>query len=142
MNDVDWTMLLQAARAARANAYAPYSGYAVGAALLTRSGRVFVGCNVENAAYGLTVCAERNAIVQMVAAGERDPLALQVVTAGPPIGTPCGMCRQTLAEFAADLPIHLSLADADTPTIETTLGELLPLAFRGSVLSAVRRSPT
>ena len=141
MSDIDWAMLLREARAARANAYAPYSGYAVGAALLARSGRVFSGCNVENASYGLAICAERNAIAQMVAAGEREPLALQIVTAGPPIGTPCGMCRQTLAEFAADIPIHLGLADADAPAIETTLGELLPLAFRGSVLSAVRRVP-
>jgi cytidine deaminase len=139
MSDIDWSVLLGAARAARRNAHAPYSGYSVGAALLTRSGRIFAGCNVENAAYGLTICAERSAIAQMISAGEREPIALQVVTAGPPIGSPCGMCRQTLAEFAADLPIHLGLADADAPSIDTTLGELLPLAFRGSVLSEVRR---
>ena len=104
---IDWDALARAAEEVRGRAHAPYSKYPVGAALLVASGRVFVGCNVENASYGLAICAERSVIVQMVAAGERDPIALAVMTRGPMIGTPCGTCRQTLAEFAMDLPILL-----------------------------------
>src|SRR5580704_7351856 len=89
--------LIEAARRVRAHAHAPYSKYRVGAAIATRSGRVFVGCNVENASYGATLCAERNAIAQMVAAGQKDPIACAVVTAGPRPGSPCGICRQVLA---------------------------------------------
>jgi len=125
----DWSELVARARAARAHAHAPYSDYRVGAAVRTGSGAVFVGCNVENATYGLTICAERAAIVQMVAAGERDPTAIAVVTPGPKIGMPCGMCRQTLAEFAEELPIRISLPEGDEH-ITTTLGRLLPDAFR------------
>lgn len=125
--------LLEAARAARARAYAPYSRYRVGAALLTESGRIFAGCNVENATYGATVCAERNAIGAMVAAGERDPVACVVVTSGPTPGTPCGICRQVLAEFALDLPVTLMAEDASGHTLAKAayrLSGLLPHAFR------------
>ncbi|HEX8791898.1 MAG TPA: cytidine deaminase [Polyangiaceae bacterium] len=125
--------LLAAARAARAHAHAPYSRYRVGAALLTKSGRIFAGCNVENATYGATVCAERNAIGAMVAAGERDPVACVVVTAGPTPGTPCGICRQVLSEFAADMPITLVAEDASGHMLaraEERLAGLLPKAFR------------
>ena len=90
--------LVQAARAARAHAYAPYSGYAVGAAVLTDDGRVFAGCNVENASYGLSVCAERVAVFCAIAAGTRRLVAAAVCT--PDGGTPCGACRQVLLEFA------------------------------------------
>jgi cytidine deaminase len=135
--------LLAAARAARAHAYAPYSRYRVGAALLTKSGRIFTGCNVENATYGATVCAERNAIGAMVAAGERDPVACVVVTAGPTPGTPCGVCRQVLSEFAADMPITL-VADGSQGSASKTLAKvqcrlaaLLPHAF--SLHKAKRR---
>jgi len=138
---IDWAALEAAALEAREKAHAPYSGYAVGAALLTASGRIFAGCNVENASYGLTICAERTAIVHMVAAGERAPIAIAVVTPGasvqlgpdaesPPIGAPCGMCRQTLAEFADDLPIRMRVAGDPTLSVTTSLAELLPLAFR------------
>jgi cytidine deaminase len=138
---IDWAALEQAAMAARDKAHAPYSGYAVGAALLTASGRIFAGCNVENASYGLSICAERTAIVHMIAAGERGPIALVVVTPGakvalgpgtesPPIGAPCGMCRQTLAEFADDMPIQMRVAGDPTLSVTTSLGALLPLAFR------------
>ena len=125
--------LLVAARAARARAYAPYSRYHVGAAVLTKSGRIFAGCNVENATYGATVCAERNAIGAMVAAGEREPVACVVVTAGPTPGTPCGICRQVLSEFAADMPITLVAVDAAGHAVarsEEWLAALLPKAFR------------
>jgi cytidine deaminase len=127
---IDWAALEQAALAVQQRAHAPYSRYLVGAALQVASGRVFAGCNVENASYGLSICAERNAIVQMVAAGERDPTALVVVTRGPIVGTPCGACRQTLAEFARDLPIRL-LINGDPKLARTTsLEALLPDAFR------------
>ena len=122
--------LVQAATAVRDHAYAPYSKYRVGAAIATRSGEVFVGCNVENASYGATICAERGAIMAMVAAGERDPIACAVVTRDG--GSPCGMCRQVLAEHAHDMPV--AMVAAEDPYGETgrvvTLAELLPLAFR------------
>src|SRR5580692_6453245 len=102
----------EAAREARAQAYAPYSRYRVGASVLTRTGRVYAGCNVENATFGATICAERSAIAAMVAAGDRDPVACVVVTGGPRPGSPCGICRQVLAEFARDMTISLVAEDA------------------------------
>ena len=135
---VDWAALGRAALEVQERAHAPYSRYHVGAALLMRSGRVFAGCNVENASYGLSICAERNAVAQMVAAGERDPIALVVVTRGPEAAAPCGMCRQTLAEFALDLPIRLIVSagpGAGGPGRLTTLAALLPDAFRAGALS-------
>jgi cytidine deaminase len=101
--------------------------------VLTKSGRIFAGCNVENATYGATVCAERNAIGAMVAAGERDPVACVVVTAGPTPGTPCGICRQVLSEFAADMPITLVAEDSAGHALgqaKERLAGLLPKAFR------------
>ena len=99
--------LVDAARAVRAHAYAPYSAYRVGAAIVTRAGHMYVGCNVENATYGATLCAERSAVAAMVAAGDADPIACAVVTAGPTAGTPCGICRQVLSEFARDMRVVL-----------------------------------
>ena len=132
---VDWAALEQAALDAQKRAHAPYSKYQVGAALLTASGRVFAGCNVENASYGLSICAERNAVVQMVAAGEKAPAALVVVTRGPAPAAPCGLCRQTLAEFAQDeLPIRLIVSEGGAPAETTSLGALLPKAFRAEAL--------
>jgi cytidine deaminase len=129
----DLDVLVTAARRARAHAYAPYSRYRVGAALLTRSGRVHAGCNVENATFGATICAERSAVAAMVAAGDREPVACAVVTAGPRPGSPCGICRQVLAEFARDMPVVMVSEDARgriTHTARARLSELLPLAFR------------
>jgi cytidine deaminase len=131
---IDWAALERAALAVQARAHAPYSRYHVGAALLTASGAVFAGCNVENASYGLAICAERSAVVQMVAAGERDPVAIVVVTPGPVLGTPCGACRQTLAEFALDLPIRLVVEGNGVPARTTSLEALLPDAFREASL--------
>jgi cytidine deaminase len=132
--------LVAAARAAREHAYAPYSKYKVGAALLTKSGAVFTGCNVENASYGGTVCAERNAIGAMVAAGERDPIAIAVATGGPRPGSPCGFCRQVLREFARDMPIALVAEHGGhLARRDTTLAKLLPDAFDGSALSRKKR---
>jgi cytidine deaminase len=127
--------LVTAARAARERAYAPYSKYKVGAAILTRSGSVFTGANVENATYGATICAERSAIAQMVAAGEREPIACAVATGGARAGSPCGICRQVLREFARDMPIALVAEQKGRLTRrDTTLAKLLPDAFDGSAL--------
>jgi cytidine deaminase len=120
--------LLEAARIARGSAHAPYSGYRVGAAVRTASGRVFAGCNVENAAYPLGTCAEAGAIAQMVAAGEREIAEVLVLAHGERLCTPCGGCRQRLAELAGpEVPVHMHGEHGHRLTI--TLGELLPLAF-------------
>lgn len=119
--------LVRAARAARERAYAPYSHYRVGAALLTRSGRVFTGCNIENAAYGLTMCAERVALFKAVSEGERAFIALAVAADGAQPASPCGACRQALYEFAPELKVYLT-GPGDTVT-SLTLAELLPCAF-------------
>jgi cytidine deaminase len=117
--------LIARARGARRRAYAPYSGYAVGAALVCEDGTVFAGCNVENASYGLTVCAERNAILQAVAAGHRRFRALVVATSdGAP---PCGACLQVAREFGADLAV--TLVGPGAATRDTTLAALLPTPF-------------
>jgi cytidine deaminase len=110
---------------AQAYAYAPYSAYPVGAALLTRSGRVYLGANVENAVYSLTVCAERIAVFKAVSEGEKDFEALAVTTVNG--GSPCGACRQVLREFAPNLPIFI--ADIEGNYRRTSVAELLPDSF-------------
>lgn len=132
--DVVWEALEEAALEVQARAYCPYSEYPVGAAILGKGGRIYAGCNVENAAYGHSICAERSAIVQMVAAGDRTPIAAVVVTRGPEPGTPCGACRQMLVEFAEDMPIRLMVNGEPERTRTTTLAALLPDAFRPEVL--------
>jgi cytidine deaminase len=134
MSDIPWKELTEAASRARANAYAPYSSYQVGAALLSGDGRIFAGCNVENASYGLALCAERSAVAQLIAAGQRSIAALVVVTAGPEPGTPCGLCRQTLSEFATDLAIGLAVAGDEAPRVIKNLRELFPDPFRGDLV--------
>jgi cytidine deaminase len=131
---IDWEDLTRRAFEVRARAHAPYSHYPVGAALLVASGKVFTGCNVENASYGLSLCAERSAILQMVAAGEKDPIGIVVITRGPIVGTPCGACRQVLAEFALDMPVRLAVEDPAVPARMTSLAALLPEAFRAEAL--------
>jgi cytidine deaminase len=121
--DRDW--LIRQAAEARERAYAPYSNYAVGAALLAESGRVYLGCNVENAVYPLTICAERVAVVKAVCAGERRFAAIAVVTRNG--GAPCGSCRQVLREFGADALVLIG--DALGNVRETTVAELLPDSF-------------
>lgn len=118
--------LVTAARAAQARAYAPYSNFRVGAALESESGDVFVGCNVENASYGLTICAERAAVCAAVAAGARRIRRVVVVSDADPPAAPCGACRQVLSEFGTDFRI-----DGVGPkrSINWTMAELLPAAF-------------
>jgi cytidine deaminase len=120
--------MLQAARHALGHAHAPYSRFRVGACVRTASGRLYAGCNVENASYGLTLCAETTAIGAMVTAGDRDIAEVLVLTERAEPCPPCGRCRQQLAEFARPgTPVHL--CGPEGLRLTTTLGELLPLAF-------------
>jgi homotetrameric cytidine deaminase len=134
----DLTALRAAARDARANAYVPYSKFTVGAALETRDGRRFAGANIENASYGLTICAERTAVFAAVLAGANEIAAIAVTGPDGVTTPPCGACRQVLAEFGAP-GVPLSFARADGGWTDTTLGELLPLSFEASALEAARR---
>ena len=119
--------LIRVAREACKNAYAPYSHYPVGAAALFDSGKIYAGCNMENASFGLTVCAERNAIGQGIAQGERHLKAIAIAVPERMYPAPCGACRQVIREFAGDCQIIL-LNNEDTPVI-TSLQRMLPDAF-------------
>jgi cytidine deaminase len=119
--------LVAAARVARDRALAPYSSFRVGAALQTTDGRIFTGCNIENASYGLTVCAERVAIWKALSEGARDFTALVVVADTPHPTPPCGACRQIIWEFCGDVTI--TLANMDGVTASHTAGHLLPWPF-------------
>jgi cytidine deaminase len=131
--------LRAAALAARATSYAQYSKFTVGAALETSDGRVFTGANIENASYGLAICAERTAVFAAVLAGARTIAAVAVTGPDGVTTTPCGACRQVLAEFGAP-SVPLAYANADGTWTETTLGELLPHAFDNASLAAGRGS--
>ncbi len=124
---VDSAWLVARAREAQRSAYAPYSGYRVGAALLARDGRVFLGCNVENASYGLAICAERVAMVKAISEGARAFSAIAIVVPGSRLASPCGACRQFLFEFGARLIVVLAGSARRFRT--TTLDLLLPGAF-------------
>jgi cytidine deaminase len=126
MNDVE---LYQIAEKASEGAYAPYSGYKVGAAILTSSGRIYTGANVENSSFGATICAERTAAVKAVTDGQRKFVAIAVAAPGSKVPAwPCGICRQFLFEFGGDL---LVISGIDARSIEVfTLNELLPQGFR------------
>jgi cytidine deaminase len=125
MTDIE---LVDLARQARERAYAPYSSFPVGAALLARSGRVFTGCNVENAAYPLVTCAERTAVTKAVSEGEREFEAIAVVTATG--AAPCGACRQILREFAGpEGDLRIIVADTKDILGTFTIAELLPHGF-------------
>jgi len=119
------TELIDLARKVRKKAYAPYSHYKVGAALLGKSGKVYTGCNVENASYSHTVCAERTAVLKAVSEGETEFEAIAVITRNG--GSPCGACRQVLSEFAPELTVYI--ADKDGAYRTTTLKKLLPDSF-------------
>jgi cytidine deaminase len=121
--------LLAAARAVRRRAHAPYSKFNVGAAVRDERGRIHVGCNVENASYGLTVCAERNAVAAAGAAGARRIRTVAVASGARPPATPCGACRQVLAELGA-ADTEVLIAGPTGAARRTTLGALLPQAFK------------
>lgn len=117
--------LIKAACEVREKAYAPYSKYRVGAAILAEDGRIFTGVNVENASYGLTICAERTAVFSAITAGARQLLAVAICTEF--VGSPCGACRQVMSEFAGDIPVWL--CDSTGKARETSLHTLLPDHF-------------
>lgn len=124
--------LIQAATVAREKAYAPYSRFKVGAALLSADGQVFTGTNVENSSYGLTICAERAAVCRAVAEGQKNYSAIAVVTDLNEPASPCGACRQVLAEFSPDMKVIL--ANTKGKVLVTSVRELLPLAFTSNHL--------
>jgi cytidine deaminase len=122
--------LRAAAREAMTAAYCPYSNFAVGAAVLCGDGSVYRGCNVENASYGLTICAERNAIFSAVAAGHIDFVAIALVTSAATIARPCGACRQVIAEFShAASPILVITESLSGKCVTESIAELLPNSF-------------
>lgn len=126
---MDWTQLVEAALAARRHAHAPYSGFLVGAAVLTEGGEIFPGCNVENRSFGATLCAERVAVTSAVAAGARRVEAVVIATDAEPPAPPCGLCLQTLAEFAApELPVLLVNLAGDQQ--QYLLRDFLPHPFQ------------
>jgi len=118
--------LINAAKKVSENAYAPYSGFQVGAALLTKSGKIFTGCNVENASYGLSNCAERTAVFKAVSEGEKEFAAIAIYTNTEQMFTPCGACRQVLAEFDNEMMVIVSNGEK---TVEFTISKLLPHHF-------------
>ncbi|MBI3760935.1 MAG: cytidine deaminase [Chloroflexi bacterium] len=126
LSDAQKQLLIERASNARQRAYAPYSNYTVGAALLTASGKIYDGVNVENASYPATICAERVAVFKAVSEGERDFEAIAVVTSNG--GSPCGVCRQVLAEFGLDTLVITADANGKIET-EMTVNQLLPAAF-------------
>lgn len=126
MKDTD---LLQLAMEAKRNAYSPYSGFRVGAAVLTDTGAAYSGANIENASFGATCCAERTAVFKAISAGETKILAIAICSDSKDPIYPCGICRQVLAEFGDDA-MRLLCADGNGVMEEYTLGELLPKAFR------------
>lgn len=119
--------LLEMARKARANAYVPYSHFAVGAALLTDSGKIFTGCNIESAAYSPTICAERTAMAKAISEGERSFKAIAVVCDTDRPGSPCGVCRQFMVEFSPDCRVIMGNMKGDV--LVMTAAELLPGFF-------------
>ncbi len=125
--DISNRELIKLAKKAMQNAYAPYSKFRVGAALLTKSGKVYTGCNVENSSYGLTMCAERVAVFKAVSEGEREFIKIAIVSSSGKKTYPCGACRQVLYEFADDLEIVL---EEDGEIYTTDLKSLFPEGFR------------
>ncbi|MFZ9887057.1 MAG: cytidine deaminase [Myxococcota bacterium] len=130
----DVTHLCAAALRAREHAYAPYSRFRVGAALLCDDGTVVPGCNVENSSYGLCLCAERSAVAGAIAGGRRQFVAIAIATASSPPSPPCGMCRQVLAEFAPDLRVVMTNPGGEL--VETTARTLLPGGFDTELLQS------
>jgi cytidine deaminase len=130
IDNVEYSDLIEAAVDIRSHSYSPYSNFKVGAALLGKSGKVYCGTNVENASFGLSICAERAAIFMAVAAGEKEFEAIAVVADGKTPTAPCGACRQVLLEFGLDMVVILASEDGTSgPVTRHTVGELVPHAF-------------
>lgn len=123
---MDKLQLIEEAKKAAKKAYAPYSGFKVGAAILTRTGKVYTGCNVENASFGLTNCAERTAVFKAVSEGDRDFLEIAIFTDTDKLFSPCGACRQVLSEFGNYIKVSITNRHE---TIDTDIKTLLPLSF-------------
>jgi cytidine deaminase len=132
--------LIDRSLAMRARAYAPYSNFFVGAALLCEDGTIVDGCNVENASYGLCICAERTAMARAVADGHRRFPAVAVATASSPPSPPCGMCRQFLAEFCNDGSMVIVLVNDRGERVDTTIGAIFPGSFDGALLRSGQRA--
>jgi cytidine deaminase len=128
----DLQKLIDKAKEAREKAFAPFSNFKVGAALLSKDGEVFTGCNIENASYGLTICAERVAIFKAISEGTKDFVQLAVVGDTEDLTPPCGACRQIIWEFCGDIPIVLSNLPGKTEIVR--MKELLPRAFDAKFL--------
>ncbi|MDQ3130321.1 MAG: cytidine deaminase [Acidobacteriota bacterium] len=124
--------LIEKAEKARENAHAPFSNFKVGAALLAKNGEIHTGCNVENASYGLTMCAERVAIFKAISEGEKEFTNLAIVADTENLTPPCGACRQIIWEFCGDIPVILSNLSGETETFQ--MSELLPKAFDAGFL--------
>ena len=124
-----YNQLVEAATAARRSAYAPYSQFSVGAALITKAGKIYTGCNIENVSLGLTICAERSALATAIAQGSKDFDTIAVVTSGQTPAVPCGACRQVLAEFNPNIKIIAATVDGKVQ--EFDLAELLPFPAQG-----------
>ncbi len=137
MSDESLQELVEIAKAARLHSVAPFSNFLVGAALRTESGKVFTGCNVESASYGLTVCGERVAIWKALSEGERDFTELAIVADTESLTPPCGTCRQIIWEFAKNAKLILSNLDGETQ--QCSIKELLPRAFDARFLSGARK---
>jgi cytidine deaminase len=134
--EIDWQILIEEARRAQKLAYAPYSHFQVGAALLASSGKIYTGCNIENASYPLSICAERVAIFKAVSEGETQFLALAVVADSQSLSAPCGACRQVIMEFAPELPVALSNLEGKRIIVKAS--DLLPMPFTKEFLNEKR----
>ncbi len=138
MNEESLQQLIETAKKARLQSIAPFSNFLVGAAVKTEAGKVYIGCNVESASYGLTVCAERVAIWKALSEGERHFTELAIVADTESLTPPCGTCRQIIWEFAKDATIVLGNLRGETQIV--SIGELLPRAFDARFLSAAKES--
>lgn len=132
----NYQALIRSARTAQGNAHAPYSGFKVGAALLTSDGKIYRGCNVETSSYSLTICAERNAIFKAISEGEKEFRAVAVVSSADALTSPCGACRQVLWDLAGDIDVVLS---SSKRTKVVKLKSLLPIAFDSKMLARSKR---
>ena len=135
---MEFAELIQKAKEAKEQAYAPYSGFHVGAALLCKDGTIFTGCNIENSAYGPTNCAERTAIFKAVSEGFREFEAIAIISDSKQPTAPCGVCRQVMAEFCDPEAFQVVMAKSPEDYKVYTLGELLPKAFSPETLEVER----